>query len=122
MKNVSGEENKSVFSRVVDEGYNKGNLTALDQLFAPNFSDHQNGIQPPTLEGVKGFIRNARTAFPDLTLTIEEIVSVRDKTWARITAQGTHHGVFMGLPPSGKTFTTSRFDVCRFEGGKIIEH
>jgi steroid delta-isomerase-like uncharacterized protein len=116
------EENKKVFGRLIDEGYNQGNLAALDELFASNFSDHQDGINPPSLEGVKNFIKHARTAFPDLSLRIEEMVLVEDKTWSRITARGTHQGVFMGLPPTGKCFEVSRFDVCRFENGKIAEH
>ena len=58
---MSAEENKAIFRRVVEEGYNKGDLAALDELFAPNFNDHQDGITPPTLEGVKNFIKHARS-------------------------------------------------------------
>jgi steroid delta-isomerase-like uncharacterized protein len=119
---MSEEENIESFRQVIEEGYNKGDLAALDALFATSFKDHQDGISPPTMEGIKDFIKHVRMAFPDLKLTIEEIISVENKTWARTTAQGTHQGVFMGLPPTGKAFRISRFDVCRFEDRKIVEH
>jgi predicted SnoaL-like aldol condensation-catalyzing enzyme len=119
---VLEEQNKQVFRRLIEEGFNNGNLARLDELFAANFREHQDGMLPPNLEGVKGAIRSLRAAFPDLMLTIEEIIADGDKTWARITARGTHRGQFMHLPPTGKTITIDVIDICRFEGGKIAEH
>jgi predicted ester cyclase len=120
--NMSNEQNVQVFRRLIEEGFNKGNLAALDELFAANFREHQNGMVPPNIEGVKGAILSLRGTFPDLKLTIEEITSDGDKTWARITARGTHRGKMMGLAPTGKSITADVIDICRFEGGKIIEH
>ena len=119
---MSQEQNKQVFRTVVEQAYSKGNVEVLDTAFAPNFVEHQAGIMPPTAEGVKRSIAFLRGAFPDLTLTIEEIVDSGDKTWARITARGTHQGPFMGLPPTGKPVTITVMDVCRFENGQIVEH
>jgi predicted ester cyclase len=39
-----------------------------------------------------------------------------------MTSRGTHRGPFFGLPPTGKPFTITVFDVCRFEAGRIVEH
>jgi predicted ester cyclase len=119
---VMSEENEQVFRRVIEEGYNMGNLAALDALFALNFVEHQDGFVPPNVEGVKGNIVSLRAAFPNLKLTIEEMIVNGDKTWARITARGTHQGLFMGQPPTGKSFAITVIDVCRFENGKIAEH
>jgi len=119
---MSEERNKKVFERVIEEAYSKGNVDVLNEAFAPNFVEHQTGIMPPTAEGVKGSIVFLRGAFPDLKLTIEEIVASGDKTWARITARGTHQGPFMGLPPTGKSIVITVMDVCRFENGQIVEH
>jgi predicted ester cyclase len=119
---MSEKENKEIFRRVIEEGYNKGHLAILDEVFASDFVEHQVGIVPPTVDGVKGSITFLRTAFPDLKLAIEEIVVSGDKTWARITARGTHQGQFMGVPPTSKAFAITVMDVCRFEKGKIIEH
>jgi predicted ester cyclase len=50
------------------------------------------------------------------------MIASGDKTWARITARGTHQAPFMGQPPTGKSFAITVIDICRFEDGKIVEH
>ncbi len=122
MNKTSEAENKAVFLRIVEEGYNKGDVTVLDNLFTPDFNEHQDGIMPPPLEGVRESIRSPRSIFPDLHITIEDTVAMEDKTWALMIVRGTHLGVFLGLQPSGKEFKVTRFDVCRFQYGKIAEH
>ena len=119
---MSEEQNKAVFRSVIDQAYSQGNMDVLDQAFAPNFVEHQAGIMPPTAEGVKRSIAYLRRAFPDLNLTIDEIIATGDKTWARITGRGTHQGPFMGLPPTGKPMVITVMDVCRFANGQIVEH
>jgi steroid delta-isomerase-like uncharacterized protein len=115
-------ENERVFRRVIEEGFNRGNLAALDELFASDFVEHQDGFVPPNVEGVKRTIASLRAPFPDLHLTIEEVNASGDKTWARITARGTHLAPFMGRPPTGNSFAVTIVDICRFENGRIAEH
>jgi predicted ester cyclase len=119
---MTQEENTEVFRRVIEEGFNKGNLGALDALFAPDFQEHQPGMEPPNLEGVKGAITYLRSVFPDLMLTIEDIIAGSDTVCARITARGTQRGPFMGQPSSERTFAITVIDIARFAGGKMIEH
>jgi predicted ester cyclase len=119
---MSEEQNKQVFRMVIEEAYSRGNMDVLDRAFAPNFVEHQAGILPPTVEGVRKSIGYLRRAFPDIKLTIDEIIASGDKTWARITGNGTHEGPFMGLPPTGKSIVVTVMDVCRFENGQIVEH
>jgi steroid delta-isomerase-like uncharacterized protein len=114
-------DNREVFRRVIDEGFNRGNFDAWDECFAEPFVEHQHGL-PPALADFKRSIAGLRAAFPDLHLTIEEMVAQDDKVWARMTSRGTHRGPFFGLPPTGKSFTIAVFDVCRFENGRIVEH
>ena len=119
---MSEEKNKQVFCQLIEEGFNNGSLGALGELCTPDFIEHQEGIMPPTVKGLKGAILSLRTPFPDLVLTIEEIIASGDKTWARITGRGTHQGIFMGQAPTGKPFAITVIDICRFENNKIAEH
>jgi len=119
---MSEEQHKQVFRRLIEEGFGKGNLEVLNDVFAPNFVEHQDGFVPPNAEGVKGAIVSLRTAAPDLKLTIEEIIASGEKTWARITARGTHRGPFMGRPATQRTFAITVIDICRFENGQVVEH
>ena len=119
---MSEEQNKEVFRRVREEGYNDGNLEALDELFSPSFVEHQSGIHPQNLEGLKRSIRVLRSGFPDLHLPIEELRVAGDHTFARITARGTHTGQFMIVPPTGKQVSIDVIDICRFQNGRISDH
>ena len=119
---MSEEQHKQVFRRLIEEGFSKGNLEVLNDVFAPNFVEHQDGFVPPNADGVKGAIVSLRTAAPDLKLTIEEIIASGEKTWARITARGTHRGPFMGRPATQRTFAITVIDICRFENGQVVEH
>jgi predicted ester cyclase len=113
--------NEGVFRRVIDEGFNRGNFAAWDDCFAEPCIEHQYGMSPG-LDGLKRAITALRTAFPDLHLTIEEMVSQGDKVWARMTGTGTHRAPFFGIAATGKPFTITVFDICRFENGRIAEH
>ena len=118
---MSEEQNKEVFRRVIEEGFSKGNLQALDDCFPSQYIEHQFDL-PSTLEGFKGSIRFLRDTFSPFSLTIEDIVADGDKVWARMTGRGTDSKGFMGRPPTGKSFAITVIDVCRFENGKIVEH
>lgn len=94
---------KAVFRRMMDEGFSKGNLAVLDEVFASNFKEHQNEVVPPTVEGVKGLVHYLHTAFPDFRCTIQDMIAEGDMVCARAKGGGTHRGEFMGRAPTGKT-------------------
>ena len=116
------EENKAMTRRIF-EVFNTGNLALADELIATNVVDHQAppGIEPG-LAGFKQIVTMFRTAFPDIQMTIEDIIAEGDKVVTRSTMRGTHQGEFMGIPPTGKQFTATAIDIVRFAGGKGVEH
>ena len=57
----AAEANIATFQRAIEEGWNRGDVEAIDELFAPDFVEHQPGIAPGR-EGVKGSIRALRAA------------------------------------------------------------
>lgn len=118
---MSAEENAQIFRRVIEEGFNKGNLDALDACFLPAYAEHQFDL-PDTLEGFKGTIAFLRETFAPFSLTIEDIVADGDKVWVRMTGRGTDGKGFMGRPPTGRSFAITVFDVCRFVDGRVAEH
>jgi steroid delta-isomerase-like uncharacterized protein len=60
-------------------------------------------------------------AFPDLRVTVEDLIEEGDKVVCRNTVTGTHRGVYMGLPPTGKSITYKEIFVFRFVNGRIAE-
>jgi predicted ester cyclase len=119
---MSLEQMKEAFRTVIQAAYGAGKLEVLDDLFAPDFVEHQADITPPTLAGVKRSIAYLRNAFPDMSYTIEEMHTDGDRLWARLSARGTQQGTFAGVPPTGKPIAITVLDECRFKDGKIVEH
>jgi predicted ester cyclase len=118
---MSTEDNKALVRRFYEE-FNKKNLAVIDQFIDPNFVDHSPppGL-PADIEGAKqqfGIFQ----AFPDLHVTVQDLIAEEDKVMARLNIRGTHQGPFMGLPPSGRHVTFAAIDIHRIAGGKSVEH
>jgi hypothetical protein len=71
---ASGERSKGVFRRVIEEGFNRGNLEALDDCFPLRYVEHQYEL-PCTREEFKRTIRFLRDTFSPFSLTIEDMVA-----------------------------------------------
>jgi predicted ester cyclase len=113
--------NEAIYRRLIDEGFNQGNLAVVDELVATGAIEHQRGSGDGP-EGVKKTIQYLRAAFPDFKITIDEVISSEDKVWARQHAGGTNLGSFAGHPPTGRRAFIDVFDVTRIENGRMVEH
>jgi predicted ester cyclase len=60
-------------------------------------------------------------AFPDLQITVEDMVAEGDKVAVRWRLRATHQGEFMGIPPTGNQVTMTGIDINRLEGGRLVE-
>jgi len=116
------KENKTIMRRALKEVVNKGNLDLIDELVSPDFVDHTPfpGL-PPGREGIRQTIGMLREAFPDLQITIEDLIAEGDKVVSRQTLRGTHQGEFMGIPPTGKQVTWTGILIFRIADGKIVD-
>lgn len=119
---LSPDEIKALVRRFVDELYNKGNLAIVDEMLSPSFVDHT--ARPPTPPDRQAVIYDAtmsRTAFPDLHVTIDDMLVEGNHVAVRTTMRGTHEGEFYGIPPTHKQTTTSGITQARFSDGKLVE-
>ena len=115
---------ETVARRLIEEGFNQGNLAVADELSSPDLVEHQNfgPNHAPGAEGVKAVIASLRRAFSDFHLEIEDLVVDGDLVWLRMTGTGTNDGSFMGHPPTGKRMRTPVFDLLRVRDGRLVEH
>lgn len=105
------------------EMFNQGNLAAVDKYLAADYVEHQTMPGQATgREALKQVITALRTAFPDLHITLEDMVVEGDKVAVRSTLRGTQKGEFMGIAPTGKSITMTAIDILRFQNGKAVEH
>ena len=117
------EENKAVIRRWI-EAFNERNLEAEADLLAPGYVAHVPAAPGPLegLEAWRQFTGPFVEAFPDLRLTVEDIMAEGDMVAARVAFDGTHRGEFQGIPPTGKEVAFTSIEVNRVVDGKGEEH
>jgi predicted ester cyclase len=115
---------ETLVRRLIDEGFNDGNLEVVDDLIAADMVEHQDfgPGHAPGPAGVKAVIASLRRAFPDFRLEIDDVAVHEDLVWLRMTGTGTNDGPFMGHEPTGRPMRTPVFDVLRVDGTRIVEH
>jgi predicted ester cyclase len=115
---------EAVVRRLIEEGFNAGNLEVVDELISPDMVEHQDfgSDHAAGPEGVKAVIASLRRAFPDFRLTIDDVAFRDDLVWLRMTGTGTNDGPYMGHEPTGRPMRTPVFDVLRVDGARIVEH
>ena len=119
---MSVEENKAIAQRITEEIWGKGDLALIDELFAPNYVDHNPlpGFAPDR-EGLKQSVTMMQAAFPDLHTHVEDLIAEENKVVARFSGHGTHKGELMGIPPTGRDVTVAGIQICRIVDGKVVE-
>lgn len=123
-KGTSTEErNKTLVRFTVEEVWNKGNYSALDEIVDKEFVIHssQPGREIVGGEGVIRYLTSIRNAFPDIRFNILDQVSEGHKVVTHWVAEGTHHGIFEGIPPTGKKFKVSAIDIDYIRDGRFSE-
>jgi predicted ester cyclase len=117
------DANKALFRRTYDELRNRGDLSDVEVIIAPDFINHE---APPGMnrgpDSMRGLVTMLRTAFPDVHFTIEELVAEGDIVAGRLAMRGTHQGPLMGMSPTGRTVEQSHMHFVRFRDGKAVEH
>jgi predicted ester cyclase len=96
-------ENTDRVDRVIEEAFNRGELDVIDDVMASDYVCYEPSVSEEILgpEGFKEYVQMHRTAFPDLTLSLEDRVVEGDKIADRFTSRGTHEGEFRGIAPHG---------------------
>lgn len=118
------ETNKAAIRRLFDEVFGAGKVDSVAELVADNVLGHDPTDPKPKRgpENVQQVAVLFRTAFPDLRLTVEDVIAEGDKVAAHWTLRGTHQGSFMGIPATGKTASTTGITIYRLAQGKITEY
>jgi steroid delta-isomerase-like uncharacterized protein len=119
---MATEENKALTRRFYEEVFNNKHMAGVDAFVAPHIIDHSLPPGAPGgIESVKQAITMLLTAFPDLHLTLEDLIAEGDRIAVHWTMSGTHLGASLGMPPTGKQFTIPGVSLLRLESGKAVE-
>lgn len=117
------DDSKRIVERFYEDFVNRGNYDAAEDFIADDcvfyFGAVEVGRGP---EAFRQMLRTLRTAFPDFTTTIEDVIAENDKVAERVTSRGTHKGDFQGIPPTGKSVVMAGISMFRIADGKIVEN
>jgi steroid delta-isomerase-like uncharacterized protein len=121
------DKNKQIIQNFIQVVWNGRDLSALKDFWAEDCLNHaMPGTDNRDLNALRiyhdSFFDDFFSAFPDIQIEIVQQVAEGDRIVTYITSQGTHSGVFYGIPPTGKHISTSVIRINRVRDGKIAEH
>ena len=120
MASTAIEENKRIARRAV-EAFNEQHLDIFDEVFAEDVVDHTPSGETKGRDGPREGLETLYAAFPDLEITIDELIAEGDTVAMRSTHRGTHEGTFMDIEPTGNQFEIENMVFARFENGMVVE-
>ena len=114
--------NLALARRAVQEVFNRGNLDAVPEIFAPNavvYLPNRDVLHGH--DGVSSFIAADRRAFPDLFWLTEDLSPARDIVIHRYVGYGTFTDQWFGIPPNGAHVKRPGIATLRIRDGRVIE-
>jgi predicted ester cyclase len=101
---------KRVVRRLIEEVMNHGDLSLLDELYAP-------ALAPAARRWVEPFL----ASFSDLHMRIVELVTENETVVGRFACSGTHTGTWLSHPATGRRFTdVAEVYFFRVVDGRIV--
>jgi steroid delta-isomerase-like uncharacterized protein len=119
---VAPQDNKAIVSQFIEEFKNKANHAIVQELFAEDFVHHfKDPNLPPGREAMMLLGQAVVAGFPDVQVTVEDLLADGDKVIERTTARATHQGTFNGVPATGKPVLWTEIHIYRLAHGRIAE-
>jgi predicted ester cyclase len=118
------EENKTIARRVY-EIVSTGAFGRASEIVDQDAPDNELLPDDPPAKLIDTFketFSEARGGFPDLSISVEDVMAEGDLVAARVVMRGTHRGEFQGIAPTGKRVEVRAMDMFRVSNGKIVEH
>jgi steroid delta-isomerase-like uncharacterized protein len=116
------EANKALVRRFIGEIFEEGRVEALDELVAPDFVRHGGPSGDTDRDELEGAMQRVSKGLADAAFTIEDMIAENDRVAVRLMSSARQVGEFMGIPPSGRSYTIGEIHIFRVRDGKIAEH
>jgi steroid delta-isomerase-like uncharacterized protein len=124
MANDKGAKNEARFQQFYDQVFNAHNPALVDSFCTADFVDHSPspGHSGKGLDDLKAEFKDYTTAFPDVKIQTQYMISKGDTLFAKVTMTGTNTGPMMpGMPPTNKPFNIEGVDVIVMKDGKATD-
>jgi steroid delta-isomerase-like uncharacterized protein len=119
------EANKAFIRRWFEEVWNKGSEDAIDEMMdeecIANGLTGESGQAPRGPSEFKPFFRKFREAFPNIAVSVEDVVAEGDRVAARCSVRGHHRGDSLGFAATEQPVEFTGMTIVRVRDGKIVE-
>ncbi len=116
---MKSKGNAAVVHQYWEQCWNLQNLDSLENTHHVSFA--QNGVAI----GISSFKESLESffgSFPDIQVSIEDILIFRNHVLTRVIYRGTHEGTYEGINPTQKTICVSGLELFLILEGKILHH
>jgi predicted ester cyclase len=104
------DQNKEVVRRYYDQVLNGRDLDAVGDFFADE----------RIVQGVRNGCFAYFRAFPDLHVSIDQLIAEGDKVFCLSTMTGTHDGEYKGIPATGRQIASESAEVFTIADGTFV--
>ena len=114
--------NRALVQRYYEDLWNTGNFAAADDILSSTFTFYP----PDAPEGLRGrathkaYVELHRSAFPDLHITLTDVLGEGDRVAVQWTARGTHHGAYGRVESTGAGVIVRGMDLVHIAHGRIV--
>ena len=120
---MSLEELKNKIRWAGEEAWMKGNLDALEEVYAAELIARRPPL--PEIKGlaaVQEYIKDTRSAYSDIHITFEEMIGEGDSIAYRYTwfAKHTGQSASLPIPPTGVQVTLTGCVLVHLEDSKVV--
>jgi steroid delta-isomerase-like uncharacterized protein len=117
------DRNSALIREFYAEVFNQGHTAFADRVHGPGYRYHDITVDTRTVDHETYMARNAgfAAAFPDRTVTIEDLIASADRVVARAVLHATHTGPLGDVAPTGRPVHLASTIVYRFADGRVIE-
>ena len=118
---MSVEQNKAALRAAASEFNRHEDRSGWLNAHHPSVVAHGLGPEPLDLEGLEHFYNGLWRAFPDLRISVDDLIGEGDKVAWRLSVRGTHRAEFRGVPATGTEVKFGAQYIFRFHDQRIVE-
>jgi steroid delta-isomerase-like uncharacterized protein len=121
---VTPDELRALVRRHIEQGFNRGDWTVCQETLADDYTARYGAASEANV-GRDHYVRVCtflRNSFPDVAISIEDLVAEGDKIVMRYLERGTLTGKpFLGIEPAGQAYAKPGTTVYRVAAGRLAE-
>jgi predicted ester cyclase len=116
------DTNKALVRRYYERVVSEHRLDELLSFIHPNYVDHNSDESERGPSVVRTHLEGLRATFPDFRLRVEQLIAEGEVVATRVSASGTHTGMWQDIEPTGDSIRLRGINIDRIEAGLIVEH